>query len=81
MFYRYRKRGGLNIIKHSDADTVTLRLREHPAFYQMLIVDNGRGFGEHSLTAKVSGFTICGSAFRPSAERCILTARTGFISL
>lgn len=33
-----------NIIKHSGADTVTLRLREHPAFYQMLIEDNGRGF-------------------------------------
>lgn len=32
-----------NIIKHSDGDTVVLRLREHPAFYQMLIEDNGHG--------------------------------------
>lgn len=35
-----------NIVKHSGADAVVLRLREHPAFYQMLIEDNGRGFGK-----------------------------------
>lgn len=32
-----------NIIKHSSADSITLRMREHPAFYQMLIEDNGDG--------------------------------------
>ena len=30
-----------NIIKHSNADTVDIVLREHPAFYQILIHDNG----------------------------------------
>lgn len=35
-----------NIVKHSSANTVTLRLREHPAFYQMLIEDNGTVFRE-----------------------------------
>lgn len=30
-----------NIIRHSNADHVTLILREHPAFYQLLIKDNG----------------------------------------
>lgn len=32
-----------NILRHSNADTVTLILREHPAFYQIWIQDNGRG--------------------------------------
>lgn len=31
-----------NIIKHSDATSVKITLREHPAFYQLLIADNGR---------------------------------------
>lgn len=30
-----------NIVKHSNADTITIILREHPAFYQMSIEDNG----------------------------------------
>lgn len=30
-----------NIVKHSNADKVTIVLREHPAFYQMLVEDNG----------------------------------------
>ena len=36
-----------NIVKHSNADSVTLRLREHPAFYQMLIEDTGSGSGKN----------------------------------
>lgn len=44
-----------NIIKHSDADTVTLKLREHPAFYQMLIEDNGHGSGECPLDCEGIG--------------------------
>ena len=44
-----------NIIKHSDADTVTLKLREHPAFYQMLIEDNGHSFGECPLDCEGIG--------------------------
>lgn len=30
-----------NIVKHSDADQVTILVREHPAFYQLCIEDNG----------------------------------------
>lgn len=30
-----------NIVKHSDADKVTLILREHPGFYQLAVEDNG----------------------------------------
>lgn len=31
-----------NTMKHSQADEVTVILREHPAFYQLMIADNGR---------------------------------------
>ena len=30
-----------NIIKHSNATKVSVMLREHPGFYQLLIEDNG----------------------------------------
>lgn len=30
-----------NIIKHSNADTITILLREHPGFYQLSVEDNG----------------------------------------
>lgn len=30
-----------NIVKHSDANQITLILREHPAFYQLTVEDNG----------------------------------------
>jgi len=35
------KEGLNNTIKHSDATKVTLRLREHHAFYQLILSDNG----------------------------------------
>ena len=35
------KEGVSNIIKHSNADDVTLLLREHPGFYQLCMEDNG----------------------------------------
>lgn len=30
-----------NIVKHSNADTITIILREHPGFYQLSVEDNG----------------------------------------
>lgn len=33
-----------NVVKHSDASKVSIVMREHPALYQVLIEDNGRGF-------------------------------------
>lgn len=32
-----------NIIKHSEADEVSVIIREHPALYQLCISDNGKG--------------------------------------
>lgn len=30
-----------NVVKHSNADTIGIILREHPGFYQLLVEDNG----------------------------------------
>jgi signal transduction histidine kinase len=30
-----------NVIRHSDASSVTVTLREHPALYQLVVKDNG----------------------------------------
>lgn len=35
------KEGVSNIIKHSSADSVRVVMREHPAFYQLMVEDNG----------------------------------------
>lgn len=35
-----------NIVKHSDADRIEIVLREHPAFFQLLISDNGTRKGK-----------------------------------
>lgn len=32
-----------NIIKHSDATSISITFREHPAIYQLIITDNGKG--------------------------------------
>lgn len=53
-----------NIVKHSNADTVDLVLREHPVFYQILIQDNGRcihqgdgtGIGLENMKERVEAF-------------------------
>lgn len=34
-----------NIIKHSSGDTVSISVREHPGFYQLVISDNGKNSG------------------------------------
>jgi signal transduction histidine kinase len=49
-----------NIIRHSDAVSVKLTLREHPALYQLIVKDNGRkkdrssdGIGLKNITQRV----------------------------
>jgi len=39
-----------NIIKHSNADRIEIIFREHPAFYQLSIEDNGEGTSNHTDT-------------------------------
>lgn len=53
-----------NIIKHSSATEVDITLREHPAFYQLIIQDNGHvigyspenGIGLSNITDRVNSF-------------------------
>lgn len=53
-----------NIIKHSDATVVHILLREHPAFYQLIIKDNGivktfsqdNGMGLINMADRVQAF-------------------------
>ena len=55
------KEATVNIVKHSNANSVNIILREHPSFYQMLIKDNGKcvnsgdgtGIGLEHIRARV----------------------------
>ncbi|MDO4863746.1 MAG: histidine kinase [Ruminococcus sp.] len=68
------KEGISNAIKHSSGDKLDISVREHPAFYQLLIMDNGSsdrinetGIGLKSMKERaegVGGFI----SFTPSEE-------------
>ncbi|MET1248153.1 histidine kinase [Sporolactobacillus sp. STCC-11] len=53
-----------NIVRHSDATHAEMTLREHPAFYQLIISDNGsarsnqpnRGIGLKNINDRVESF-------------------------
>lgn len=53
-----------NIVRHSDATRARIILREHPAFYQLIIADNGhvrhldfdRGIGLKNIKDRVEAF-------------------------
>lgn len=53
-----------NIIKHSNATEVSIRLMEHPGFYQLIIQDNGvvesynseKGIGIRNISDRVAAF-------------------------
>ena len=44
-----------NVIKHSNATTVKIVLREHPALYQLCIEDNGSGYSTKEADSKGIG--------------------------
>lgn len=68
-----------NILRHSNADTVTLILREHPAFYQIFIQDNGRGVSSYAV-GENSGIGLIGMRERLAAFSGTLdiSTETGF---
>lgn len=56
------KEGLSNAVKHSNGDRILMILREHPAFYQLVLEDNGRcseirktGIGLRNMQDRVSG--------------------------
>ncbi|MGN1481714.1 sensor histidine kinase [Porcipelethomonas sp.] len=44
------KEGISNIIRHSNGNTANITIREHPAFYQLMITDNGTNSSKSSET-------------------------------
>ena len=52
-----------NVVKHSDATRITLLLREHPGFYQLLFEDNGT----HAAIPENSGIGLCNMQDRVEA--------------
>ena len=51
-----------NAVKHSDGDNIDLKVVEHPAFYQLVIMDNGHpseihqtGIGLQNMEDRVRG--------------------------
>ena len=71
------KEGVSNAVRHSDGDRLTVIFREHPAFYQLLIEDNGKnaeirrgGIGLRNMEDRAAGvgghitFTASGKGFR-----------------
>lgn len=63
-FIAIAKEGLSNIVKHSNATKVRMLLREHPAFYQLIIADNGevsdydadKGIGLKNIAGRVEAF-------------------------
>lgn len=47
-----------NVIKHSQADKVSITLREHPGFYQLVIEDNGRSPGSATSLDAAAGIGL-----------------------
>lgn len=58
-----------NVVKHSNADTISVVLREHPAFYQLIIRDNGTG----NKTIRETGMGLAGMKERAENAGGILT--------
>lgn len=58
------KEAASNVVKHSDADTIDIIVREHPAFYQLFFKDNGKcvhdgdgtGMGIDNMKERVESF-------------------------
>ncbi len=47
-----------NTMKHSNATKVTITVKEHPAFYQLLIEDNGTRISETNTSDDTSGIGL-----------------------
>lgn len=87
VFYRVMQEALNNAIKHSQADTVTIRLKKDDAHFELEVKDNGCGFDSNEVFSRrdrFSGFgfknmqeraEICGGAFdirtQPGDGTCV----------
>ena len=74
-FLAITKEGMNNIMRHSNASRVTLTVKEHPAFYQLLIEDNGTT-SFHSENVGDNGMGISNMKERAEALHGILHIST-----
>ena len=74
-FLAITKEGMNNIMRHSNASRVTLTVKEHPAFYQLLIEDNGTT-SLHSDNVSDTGMGISNMKERAEALHGILHIST-----
>jgi two-component sensor histidine kinase len=63
-----------NIVKHSRAHQVDVRVASTPDTVTLTIRDDGRGFDTDQVPATSLGWGSCASAQVQSARRCKLTA-------
>lgn len=87
------KEGLSNVMRHSNADSVNILLREHPALYQLCIEDNGtpgNGIPDIQTEADINkegntsggmGLSISGTVQRRWAVQSRLRRRMVFGSL
>lgn len=54
-----------NVMKHSQASLVKITIHEHPVFFQLVIEDNGTGFGGQEQP-ELKGMGLCGMRERVS---------------
>ena len=52
LFIAIAKEAVNNAVKHSNGDEIRIIVREHPAFYQLEIMDNGTSVDERSLSGE-----------------------------
>ena len=52
------KEGISNAVKHSNGDKIEIIFREHPAFYQLLLTDNGHNENEGTIDRNARGIGL-----------------------
>lgn len=65
-----------NVVRHSQATQVTILLREHPAFYQLIIKDNGTGAQED--TGEGLGLQNMADRVNACHGQLLIEKKTGF---
>ncbi len=58
-----------NIARHSDADKISITLREHPSFYQLIVADNGANAKKASAWAALANTEGAGMGLANMKER------------
>lgn len=66
-----------NVVKHSNGDKVSIILREHPAFYQLLVEDNGKNTEKDASYLNGDGIGLSNMRERVNALNGTLSITNG----